>query len=846
MSTEPAPLPRPRGRLRVYLGAAPGVGKTYAMLDEGRRRSRRGADVVVAVVETHGREHTAALLHDMEVVPRRALDHRGARFTELDLDAVLARRPELALVDELAHTNVTGSRHDKRWQDVEELLRAGIDVITTVNVQHLESLNDVVSSITGVRQQETVPDEVVRRADQIELVDMSPDSLRRRLAHGNVYPAEKIDAAMSQYFRVGNLTALRELALLWTADRVDEALEAYRRAHDIADPWPARERLVVAVTAGPETETLVRRAARIAQRGSGGELHAVHVLRSDGLTGVAPDSLGRYRTLVESLGGSWHTVLSDDVPEAVLDFARGVNANQILLGVTRRGRLAEAVSPGVAARVIDGSGDIDVLVVTHERARAGRWRRPPRGLLTRRRAIVAWALAVLGPPGLGLVLSHAAELDTLPTVLMLFLTLTVGVALVGGLRPALVSALVGGTLSNYLFTPPVRTWTIGEPQNALSIAVLVAVAVAVSAVVDLAARRTVEAGRARAEADALTSVARAVVEAKDAVPAVLERLRETLGLRGVALLQRATDGRGWSRVHTAGAEPPEHPDGAVARVDLDESTALVLAGAALSSEQRRFVGAVAQQLQALLERETLRAQARRTRAEREREKIRTALLAAVSHDLRTPLTSIKAAVTALRSTTEIDPEDRAVLLADVEEQADRLQSLIDNLLDMSRIDAGVLHPHMDPVALDEVVPRALRGIPDAAIDIDVPEDLPLLRADAGLLERAIANLAENAVRHSAAGAPVRVSADQVGEALLIRVIDHGIGVPEARRATMFAPFQRLGDSPRGDGVGLGLAVARGFVEANGGRLEADDTPGGGLTMIITLPVAAPTPGGAAG
>jgi two-component system sensor histidine kinase KdpD len=827
--------PPARGVLRVYLGAAPGVGKTFAMLDEGRRRIGRGVDVVVGIVETHGRAHTAALLEGLEVVPRRELGHRGARFTEMDLDAVLARRPQVALVDELAHSNVPGTRNQKRWQDVEELLTAGIDVVTTVNIQHLESLNDVVTSITGVRQQETIPDEIVRRADQIELVDMSPESLRRRLAHGNVYPAEKVDAAMSHYFRVGNLTALRELALLWTADRVDEALEVYRRAHDISEPWPARERLVVAVTGGEETETLVRRAARIAQRGSRGEFLAVHVLRSDGLSGVAPDSLGRHRTLVESLGGSWHTVLSDDVPAAVLGFAKGVNANQILLGVTRRSRVADAVSPGVAARVIDGSGDIDVLVVSHERARGGRRRRPPRGVLTRRRTALAWAMATVGPVLLSVLLLSVGDLDSLPTVLMLFLSLTVGVALVGGLAAALVSALLGGLLSNVLFTPPVRTLTIAEPQNALAIGILVAVAVGVSMVVDLAARRTVEAARARAEADALTSVAGAVVRAKDAVPAVLEQFRETLGARGAALLRRATPGGPWQPVAAAG-EPPGSPEQSSWSLPIDDDHCLAVRGDGLAPEQVRFAGAVGQYLSSLLEREGLRAEASAARGQREREAIRTALLAAVSHDLRTPLTSIKAAVTALRSPVEIAAEDRTVLLADVEEQADRLQSLIDNLLDMSRIDAGVVTPHMDPVALDEIVPRAASAVPASRVEIDVPEALPLLRADAGLLERALANLIENAVRHTPPEARVRVVAEQVGTSLMVRVVDQGPGVPDERKEHIFAAFQRLGDVPQGSGLGLGLAVARGFIEANGGALEAEDTPGGGLTMIATLPL----------
>ncbi|MEV7775732.1 universal stress protein [Kitasatospora sp. NPDC086791] len=373
----------PRGRLRVYLGAAPGVGKTYDMLAEGQRRASRGTDVVIAFVEDYGRPLTRRIAEGLETVPRRTMSYRGCAFTEMDLDAVLARRPQVALVDELAHTNVPGCRNGKRWQDVEELLEAGIDVISTVNIQHLESLNDVVEQITGIRQRETVPDDVVRRADQIELVDMSAEALRRRMAHGNIYPPERIDAALANFFRAGNLTALREIALLWAADRVEEALLRYRHDHGIQQPWSTRERVLVALSGGPEGETLIRRAKRTASRGAGGEFLAVHVARDDGLTGASPLLLARQRALVESLGGSWHTVAGDDPAEAVLGFAREVNATQIVIGATRRSRLKNLFGRGTGEAIIEGSGDdIDVYVVTHSEAAHGRLlhrRRPPAG-----------------------------------------------------------------------------------------------------------------------------------------------------------------------------------------------------------------------------------------------------------------------------------------------------------------------------------------------------------------------------------------------------------------------------------------------------------------------------------
>jgi len=831
-----------RGTLRVYLGAAPGVGKTYAMLGEGHRRFERGTDVVVGFVETHGRAHTADLIEGLEVVPRRHVEYRGGTFTEMDVDAVLARRPRVALVDELAHTNVPGGRNAKRWADVDELLDAGIDVITTVNIQHLESLNDVVESITGVRQQETVPDDVVRRADQIELVDMSPQALRRRMAHGNVYAPEKVDAALAHYFRVGNLTALRELALLWVADRVDAALETYRAEHEISESWPARERVVVALSGGPEGDGLIRRGARIAERAIGGELLALHVSRSDGLSGAAPDTLARQRRLVESFGGTWHSVIGDDVGAAILDFARGVNASQIVLGAPRRGRFGSLVSPGPGPTVVRDSGDIDVHIVTHEHHDRGGGQPRPQSQLGYRRRLSGWALAVLGPLALTLVLHLTRDLHGLPTVLLLFLALTVGVALVGGMAPAVFTAVASGLLANYFFTPPTFTFTIAEPENALAIGVLVGVAVAVSVVVDLAARRTVEASRARAEADTLSTLAGSVLQGGDAVPALLHRLRESFNLTSVALLQREDGGHDWheigaARADEAGAPTESTADDTRTTLVVGDDLHLVLAGRALSAQDTRVANVVAAQLETVTERDRLRADARVARAEKERTAIRTALLAAVSHDLRTPLAGIKAGASSLRATdVQLAPEDQRELLAEIEDSADRLQSLVDNLLDLSRLDAGAVSPQLASVALDEVVPRALRGLPTDRITLDVPDTLPLVLADEGLLERALANILENAVRYSPA-APVSVSAAAVPGQAVVRIADRGPGVPDARKSDLFRAFQRLGDAPAGQGIGLGLAVARGFVEANGGSLEAEDTPGGGLTLVLTLRLA---------
>ncbi|WP_141753768.1 sensor histidine kinase, partial [Streptomyces luteocolor] len=498
-----------RGKLRIYLGAAPGVGKTYAMLSEAHRRVERGTDCVVAFVEHHDRPRTEVMLHGLEQVVRKELEYRGTTFTEMDVDAVLERAPAVALVDELAHTNVPGSRNAKRWQDVEELLAAGIDVVSTVNIQHLESLGDVVESITGVRQRETVPDEVVRRADQIELVDMSPQALRRRMAHGNIYKPDRIDASLSNYFRPGNLTALRELALLWVADRVDEYLQQYRGEHNIRSTWQARERIVVGLTGGPEGRILIRRAARLAEKGAGGEVLAVYVARSDGLTAASPKELAVQRTLVEDLGGTFHHVIGDDIPAALLDFARGVNATQIILGSSRRKTWQYVFGPGVGATVARESGpDLDVHIVTHGEVAKGRGLPVARGArLGRSRIIAGWLVGVAGPALLTLLLTHVDVDLGLANDMLLFLTLTVAAALLGGLLPSLASAAFGSLLLNYFFTPPQHLWTISDNKNIVAIAVFVGVAVSVASVVDLAARRTHQAARLRAESEILSFLA---------------------------------------------------------------------------------------------------------------------------------------------------------------------------------------------------------------------------------------------------------------------------------------------------------------------------------------------------
>jgi two-component system sensor histidine kinase KdpD len=812
------------------------------MLGEARRRAERGSDVVVGLVETHGRAKTAELLTGLETVPRRQITHRGHDFTEMDTDAILARAPEVAVVDELAHTNIPGSRNTKRWQDIDELLAAGIDVLSTVNVQHLESLNDVVQRITGVPQQETVPDEVVRKAEQIELVDITPEALRRRLAHGNVYPAHRIDAALGNYFRVGNLNALRELALLWVADQVDVALQRYRAEQQITDTWETRERVVVAITAGPESETLIRRARRIANR-AGAELMVVHVLRGDGLAGAPADAVTRYRRLAEDVGATYHTVVGDDVPSALLAFARGVNATQLVIGTSRRPRLAKVLDEGIGVTVVRLSGSIDVHMVTHSEAAHGVRVRLVSSPLAVRRRLAGWVLAVLLPAavtGGGLVLHQTMDISTNAAG---FVLASVAVALVGSLGPALFSALLGAVLLNYFFVPPVHTLNIATPQNLFTLVSMMTVAVLVALVVDRAARRATQAAQARTEAALLASYARTVLTHPMPLVRLLTQVQENFGLTSVALLER--DGTGWQRVACVGPRPCDEPDEADVDVPVTPDVHLAIRGRALPATDRQALEAAAGQALLALRQQRMSAQTVAAQRRADTTELRTALLSAVGHDLRTPLTSIKAAIGSLRDPElRLSEQDTGELLETVEMSSDRLAGLVDNLLDSSRLATGAVEPNMRPVGYDEVVALALSGIDDRKlVEVDVDEHLPAVLADVGLLERVVANVVDNALRYGAGRwtgpatdePPVAVRASAYRGQVELRVVDHGRGLPKNSADAVFAPFQRLGDRDATTGVGLGLSVAKGFTEAMGGTIRAEDTPGGGLTVVISLP-----------
>jgi len=838
-----------RGELRIYLGAAPGVGKTYAMLGEAHRRLERGTDVVAAVVETHGRKKTAELIEGIEVIPPRYIEYRGGSFPELDVPAVLARHPQVVLVDELAHTNTPGSKNEKRWQDVEELLDAGITVISTVNIQHLESLNDVVAQITGIEQKETIPDSIVRQASQVELIDITPEALRRRLSHGNVYQPERIDAALSNYFRPGNLTALRELALLWLADQVDTALAKYRAENKITDMWEARERVVVAVTGGPESETLVRRASRIASKSSA-ELMVVHVIRGDGLAGLSERRMARIRELANSLDASLHTVVGDDLPTALLDFARDNNATQLVIGTSRRPRWARIFDEGIGPRIVELSGKIDVHMVTHEESKRGF---ELAALSPRERRVTSWLAAVIVPSAICAVTVTVLDryLDNGGESALFFVGVLL-VGLLGGVAPAALSAVLSGLLLNYYLIAPRHSFTIAEPNSAITELVLLLIAVAVAVLVDGATKRTREARRASQEAELLTLFAGSVLRGAD-LETLLERVRETYSQTAVSVLREPSEeerasGRKGYIVACVGKDPCVTVDSADTAIEVgDDEFWMLLKGKKLSARDRRVLGAVARQAAGLIKQRELAEEAGRTHAIVQADELRRSLLSAVSHDLRTPLAAAKVAVSSLRAEdVAFSPEDTAELLATIEESIDQLTALVGNLLDSSRLAAGVVRPDLRRVYVEETVQRALvsvgrgaTGFYRPAIDrvkVDVGD--AVVMADAGLLERVLANLIDNALRY-APNCVVRVNAGRVGDRVLINVIDEGPGIPKGTEDQIFEAFQRLGDHDNTTGVGLGMSVARGFVEAMGGTIAAGDTPGGGLTVVVDL--AAPQP-----
>jgi two-component system, OmpR family, sensor histidine kinase KdpD len=834
-----------RGGLRIYLGAAPGVGKTYKMLGEAVRRKSRGTDVVIGLVETHGRPETACQVADLEAMPLKEIDYRGTVLREMDLDAILGRHPQVVLVDEYAHTNAPGSKNQKRWQDVEQLLDAGIDVISTLNIQHLESLNDVILRITGTAQRETVPDDVVRRADQLELVDMTSEAIRRRMAHGNIYPPERIDAALGNYFRPGNLDALRELALLWVADRVEESLHTYLETHGISNTWETRERVVVGITGVPGGEALIRRAARMAGR-VGGDFVGVHIAVDDGLTRDDPELLSAQRRLVEELGGKVHEVVGHDPAESLAAFAKREKATQLVLGATRRSRWHELIHGSFIARVTRLAGDVDVHVIAQQSqldAAPAAFRRAAPGL-DRRRVIAAWLLMVIGLPLLIAATVPFRGNIALSTELLLALSLVLAIAAIGGKVVAAVAAIAASLLVNWYYVVPYNTLTIAEVENVVALVVFIGVAVTVGTLVDVASKRALEARRARLEAEALARSTASLAADPEPLPRLLDQLHSTFDLTGVQIVR--SEPQGEVTVASAG-DVGGSPTASVALassvkgVNATQSTLQVF-GRALSIDDHRLLRVLADQLAVAVENRRLMAEASEAATLADIDAIRTALLRAVSHDLRTPLASIKAMISGLRDPAVNWTEDQlAEALETVDQETDRLNRLVGNLLDASRLQIGALAVEIRPTVLNDTVNAALQSL-NVGLDevrIDIASDAAAVMGDPVLLERSLANVISNALRHTPPEHRVRVEGATVGDSVHLRVVDRGLGIPVADRAKVTTPFQRLGDQrTNDDGVGLGLSIAEGFIAAMHGTLTLDDTPGGGLTVTIALPKAA--------
>ena len=838
-----------RGTLRIFLGAAPGVGVTFAMLQEAHQIVTSGRDVAVGIALDHGRVQTRDLLTDLETVAPTSEEHNGFDGPEMDVDAVLARHPEVAVVDEFAHANAPDCRNRYRWQDIEELLSAGIDVLSTISIQNLASLEDVVSAITQGPRKETVPDGIVRRADQIELVDISPELLRQRIADGNIYPRTKIDTALANEFRLGNLIALREVALIWLADRMDEGLAKYRASHGITENWPARERVVVGVTGNPGDESIIRRASRILSRVNGDDLLAVHVRTSAALPKESLSALADQRELVTGLGGSFHTISGEDEAAALLEFARSVNATQLVIGISRNRLPKRLLGRDVPSKVVRGSGDIDVHMVSHPSAAGGLPRANPWGLGIAR-TTAGFILAVLIPALATSILSLTPELN-LATHVLVHLTGVMAVAFIGGLWPAVLAAILDSLLLNYFETDPVGTLRINDPQNLFALMVFLGAGITVALLVGLSAKRTQEAARARAEAATLADLARDALIEDDTIAAFLDKVRETFRAGSAGLFTREdTDGVWELRAH-AGTVPPAPPGaeepGNGAYELADQQTALAVSGKTLTAGDRRLLTAHAAHLLLLRQRHALHLRLKDTTRMAEGNNIRTSILRAVSHDLRTPLAGIKLAVTSLQRQKRRLPEEvQDEMLDTIDSYTDRLDSLIGKLLDMSRISSGSAAPLTSPVTWRDAIEEALRGLPEGNIRVELAPNMPAIDADLGMLERVIANIVENALKYAAGSDIVIVGPSSGSGAATInghpcgelRIVDHGQGVPAGDVVAMFEPFQRLDDAPEGLGIGLGLAVAKGFTEAMGGQLTAEPTPGGGLTVVIRLPLSA--------
>ena len=861
-----------RGKLKIFFGAAPGVGKTYAMLEAGRKLAKQGIDVVVGYVEPHVRPDTQALVLGLDVLPRRSLEYRGRTITEFDLDAALARRPQLLLVDELAHTNAPGATHAKRWQDVEQLLDAGIDVYTTLNVQHVESLNDIVTGITTVPVRETVPDRVFEEADEVELVDIAPDDLIDRLREGKVYVPDQARRAIENFFRKGNLTALRELSLRKTAERVGEQTLGYRQEHEVARIWPTSERLLVCVGPGPSSARLVRATRRMATglRASWTALHVEVAGRP------LPNADERARLddnlrLAEELGATIAIAPGSSFAEAVLDYGREHNVTKIIIGKPLLGRWREWWRGTYVNDLIRRSGDIDVYVISGDEAAQGPRRRvdapaaPSYQSYLSAAAIVAVCSLVAVP--------LSARLSA-TNIVMVFLAGVVATALTLGRGPTMLASLAGVAVFDFFFVPPYGTFVVDDTEYIITFVAMLATGLIVNELTARVRAQSEASRRRERRTAALLELSRelAVVSTREAVAQVARRIIGAALEVDVWIVVPAADGSLVPADPAHDAAPPakdagvvkwvfEHrqpaghgtdtlPGGEGTYLPLAVTGAIVgvlgakpqAAGARLETTQTQLLTAFAGQVAGALERCALVAQAERVRLEIETERLRNSLLSTVSHDLRTPMATITGAAGLLVDGGErISDQARLELTRSIRDEADRLNRLVANLLDLTRLEAGAMKLDLQVQPIDDVIgvvlrrmERELAGHP---IEVHVPDDLPPVAIDALLIQQVLVNLLDNAAKFSPAGSPIELSATLEGGVPVVSVADRGPGLVPGTEWKVFEKFFRGEGRPQ-TGSGIGLAICRGIVELHGGMIVAENRAGGGAVFRFTLPAAA--------
>jgi two-component system sensor histidine kinase KdpD len=878
-----------RGKLRIFFGACAGVGKTYAMLQAAREGRAQGVDVVVGLVETHGRAETAALLDGLEALPRRRVPYRGVELAELDLDAALARKPRLVVVDELAHTNAPGSRHAKRWQDIEELLGAGIDVYTAMNVQHLESLNDVVGKITGIRIRETVPDRVFDEAHEVEIVDLPPDELIERLHEGKVYMPEAAAGALANFFRKGNLIALRELALRRVAERVDRQMREYRTDEGIEESWPVAERIVVCVGPGASAERTVRAGARLAARMKA-DWTAVYVEtpRLQRLPDAERDRILRNLRLAERLGGIAITLGGGDVAEEILAYARASNATRIVVGRTPRAGVRAALAFSAADRIVAGAADLEVLVVGRDSAEASPG--PAKALLVRSRDHLgvaprrkmrwpgyAWAaLAVAAATGLAALTDPFFEAANQVMIYLLAVTL---VAMRLGRGPSVFAAVAAVVAFDFFFVEPRWSFAVADTQYVVTFGVMLAVGLIISGLAANIRTRALIAGYREQRTTALYAMSRELGAAGDLdemVRIAVKHVAQVFDSQAVILLPdrdgRLRHPRGestgaslrgadlsvaqWAYDHAAaaGLGTDTLPGASAHYLALAGSRAPIGVLAILPAnprrvfvpEQQRLLETFASQVALALERAALGAAAKESALSAESERLRNALLAAISHDLRTPLASIVGASSSLLERGErMAPPARAELARAIQEEAGRMAGLIDNVLDMARLESGAASLNRQWQPLEEIVGATLRRLdgPLAGhrVVTHLAEDLPLVNVDGVLIGQLLANLLENAAKYTPAGTTVSISAAVANDELVVAVADEGPGLPPGEEERVFDKFHRAAPEGPQSGVGLGLSICKAIVQAHGGTIAAENLPAGGAVFRFTLPLTGSPP-----